>query len=304
MADNPYQQSNLGGAPVIPAAPGYAPSQLPGVTPSIGTPSVVPVAPAAKPTGVYTPSQLDIIARAETGDRNIKQQIHDINTDRGTPAGGNFQFIDPTWTRMAPKAGVDIRQYPTAMSAPPSVQARVAAVTPINQWGPRTVAILRKYYPNIDTSKPPTGTYHGSDVGGGTVATAPGTTVNTSAASQPSPDWGLAFASLGQEGQGGQKSPIEQAGSAFGGGGQQQQNIPQNLQGEQAAAMGNLRQAQIAQQAQAMAAALQQHAAQPLTWSSQPFGSTAGVRSPPQAQTMMGGVPIPMPGMTLNSMGA
>ena len=40
---------------------------------------------------------MDLVANLESGNRNIAQQIHDKNTDAGTPAGGYFQIIDPTW---------------------------------------------------------------------------------------------------------------------------------------------------------------------------------------------------------------
>jgi hypothetical protein len=104
----------------------------------------------ATPGASYN-SPLDFVAQLESGDSNIPQNIHDINTDKGTPAGGNFQIIDPTWRTYAPKAGINLSQYPTAMSAPRSVQAQVASAIPFNQWGPRTVAAVTARYPWIDT---------------------------------------------------------------------------------------------------------------------------------------------------------
>jgi len=41
-------------------------------------------------------------------------------------ASGAYQFIDSTWRSMAKAAGVDTSQYPTAMSAPPELQDKVA----------------------------------------------------------------------------------------------------------------------------------------------------------------------------------
>jgi hypothetical protein len=96
---------------------------------------------------------LDLVANVETGNRNIPQAIVDANTARGTPAGGYFQIIDPTWQRYAPAAGVDVKQYPFAMMAPRDVQAKVAGVIPVNQWGPNTVAALKAQYPGINTSQ-------------------------------------------------------------------------------------------------------------------------------------------------------
>jgi hypothetical protein len=96
---------------------------------------------------------MDMVANLESGNRNIAQQIHDSNTDRGTPAGGFFQIIDPTWARYAQAAGVDLKQYPTAMSAPRNIQAQVASAIPVNQWGPNTVNALKNAYPGLDTSQ-------------------------------------------------------------------------------------------------------------------------------------------------------
>lgn len=285
MADNPYAPSQLTGTTgyMVPARP-VTPMPPAPATSTTYAPSVIPVAPATSTT--YAPSQLDIIAHAETGDRNIPQAIHDRNTDRGTPAKGNFQFIDPTWQRQAPKAGVDIRQYPTAISAPPEVQARVAAVTPIREWGPNTVAALKARFPGIDTSKPPTGTYHGSSFGGAPAT--PGTTLNT-----PPPATTIANALTGGTGQGGAGlSPIQQAQKDVGGEG------GQALQPAQAPQLmpSDMHNQQVAAQAPQLAATWRAAAAQPLTWGTKPFGSNAGPQDAPPTSVMMGGQYVPMPG--------
>jgi hypothetical protein len=41
-------------------------------------------------------------------------------------AGGLYQYLDSTWQKQAPLAGVDIKQYPTARSAPADIQHQVA----------------------------------------------------------------------------------------------------------------------------------------------------------------------------------
>jgi len=41
-------------------------------------------------------------------------------------AGGLYQYLDSTWQKQAPLAGVDIKQYPTARSAPAEIQHQVA----------------------------------------------------------------------------------------------------------------------------------------------------------------------------------
>jgi hypothetical protein len=285
VADNPYAPSNLGGA-----APAAAPP--PNYTPTYA-PSPLPGAPS---TGVYQPSQLDVIAHVETGNRNIPQRIHDVNTDRGTPAGGNFQFIQPTWNRQAPKAGVDLNKYPTPMSAPPAVQAQVAAVTPIREWGPNTVTALKARFPGLDTSKPPTGPYNGAAVpqpAGAAPAAAPAAPANV----------GLALAALNTPtGGSGAKSTMDNLQSmAGGGGGGESAPPPMDLQNQQAAsAMGNARQAQIAAMAPQLMAA------------SRARGGLQGVPGPASSLNAQG-IPMPIaaltpgapqpPGTTLNSTG-
>ena len=296
MADTAYAPSPLGTAttgfiapahPMTPTPPApatsttYAPSALPGVQPN-----------------PYAPSPLDVIAHVETGNRNIPQQIHDRNTDKGTPAQGNFQFIVPTWQTYAPKAGIDLNKYPTPMSAPPSVQAQVAAVTPLREWGPNTVAAVKARFPGIDVNQPPTGVYHGSNVGGAVpTTTTPGTTLNTLP-----PATAIANALAGGTGADGKGlSPIQQAQKDVGGeGGQALPPAPPPQLG-----MPNMHNQQVEAQAPQLMAALRTASAQPLSWGSQPFGSTGGPRAAAAPTTLgyFGGQAVPMPGTTLNSIG-
>jgi hypothetical protein len=122
-------------------------------TASAPTTSSPPSRPGTATPGATLNSPMDLVAQVESGNRNIPQAIHDVNTDRGTPAGGYFQIIDPTWQRYAGAAGVDVKQYPTAMSAPRNIQAQVASAIPVNQWGPNTVAALKAKFPGIDTGQ-------------------------------------------------------------------------------------------------------------------------------------------------------
>ena len=124
------------------------------VQPDSATASAGPSRPASPTPGVtLNTSPLDLVANLESGNTNIKQGIVDANTARGTPAGGYFQIIDPTWRSHAAAAGVDVNQYPTAMSAPRDIQAKVASVIPINQWGANTVNALKAKFPGVDTSQ-------------------------------------------------------------------------------------------------------------------------------------------------------
>ena len=77
---------------------------------------------------------LDLIERDESGGQNVLQSAYSgtgINPSTGThtlpsTASGYYQITDSTWRATAPAAGVDIAQYPTAMSAPKDVQRQVA----------------------------------------------------------------------------------------------------------------------------------------------------------------------------------
>lgn len=66
---------------------------------------------------------LDIIEQRESGGKNVPNYKY----GPGFTASGHYQMINPTWRRWAKAAGVDISQYPTAMSAPKEVQRAVAA---------------------------------------------------------------------------------------------------------------------------------------------------------------------------------
>ena len=91
----------------------------------------------------------------ESGGRNI------ANTHQGTSSGqaqGFFQITTGTWRDFAPKAGVDLSQYPTPLSTGASqegyrIQAQVASTIPLRRWDSSTIAAIRRASPNIDISK-------------------------------------------------------------------------------------------------------------------------------------------------------
>jgi len=66
---------------------------------------------------------LDEIARRESGNRNIMQQL--VPTTQST-AQGPWQITNETWRDIAPKVGIDTEKYPNAMSVPVEVQRVVA----------------------------------------------------------------------------------------------------------------------------------------------------------------------------------
>ncbi len=68
---------------------------------------------------------LPLIAQYESGNRNVPNSSGPGGAPAST-AGGYYQIINGTWQQSAPKAGVDLNLYPTAMSAPQDVQTQVA----------------------------------------------------------------------------------------------------------------------------------------------------------------------------------
>lgn len=70
------------------------------------------------------------IMKFESGGQNVPNYRYDSTHT----AGGFFQITNSTWKDTAPAAGVDLGQFPTAMSAPFDVQKSVAT-TLYNQRG-------------------------------------------------------------------------------------------------------------------------------------------------------------------------
>jgi hypothetical protein len=68
---------------------------------------------------------LPIISQYESSNSNVPNQMGPNGTPLST-ASGYYQIINGTWQQFAPQVGVDLNQYPTAMSAPQSVQTQVA----------------------------------------------------------------------------------------------------------------------------------------------------------------------------------
>ena len=115
-------------------------------------PSGQPSRIASRPPGTsLASSPMDIVLQAESGDQNV------ANTHATTSSGqaqGYPQITTGTWTDFAPKAGVDLNQYPNPLSAPRDVQIKVASMIPLNRWAQSTVNAVLAKYPGIDTSQP------------------------------------------------------------------------------------------------------------------------------------------------------
>jgi hypothetical protein len=65
---------------------------------------------------------VDIIPQYESGDRNVMNYINDPTHT----AQGNWQITNTNWKAYAPRAGIDLAQFPDAMSAPRDLQRSVA----------------------------------------------------------------------------------------------------------------------------------------------------------------------------------
>jgi hypothetical protein len=106
-------------------------------------------------------SFLSALADIESGDKNIVSGVDKDSKGLTLAQGGNpseisqghFQIQTATWRDFAKQAGVDVNQYPTAMSAPREVQAQVASVIPLSRFGPRTQTLLRSRFGPLDTNQ-------------------------------------------------------------------------------------------------------------------------------------------------------
>lgn len=286
MSDT-YQPSPLTGAPV--ATTGYMQPARP-VTP---TPPAPATSTTYAPSFSYGPSDINTalikagappsvaptltaITGAESGFG--KNQVSGVNKD-GSRDYGLGQINGKAWPGLNP---------PNLVHAPLDQQA--AAIVHVynhqglTAWSTYKDGSYKKYLGQVGSTAPT-----------GAVSSAP--SVPSVPSAQPGDNLAM-LAALSQPSGGGQKSPMDNLSSMASGGGDQPQ-VQNNLQGQQAAAAGNIRQQQIAQRAAQLSAGLAQYAAQPLSWGAAPMGSTAGPQRPlmPQAGQQQ------TPGVTLNSMG-
>ena len=87
------------------------------------------------PSSPYGNSFLDSLATIESGNQNIYSKTDKDVAGPNSRSQGYFQINTPTWSDFAPKAGVDLTQFPNAMSAPADVQAQVARDQRADQQG-------------------------------------------------------------------------------------------------------------------------------------------------------------------------
>ena len=84
---------------------------------------------------------LPYIKKYESGGKNVPNYMF----GPGYTAQGSFQITNSTWRDIAPKAGIDLKQYPNAMSAPYSVQEGAATALfntrGFQPWAPHNPAL-------------------------------------------------------------------------------------------------------------------------------------------------------------------
>jgi len=173
----------------------------PASQPAPATGAIAYAGPSGQPSRVATTTPgttlnstpMDIVLNAESGDRNIPN-VH--QTTSSGQAQGNAQITTGTWIDFAPKAGVDLKQYPTPMDAPRDVQIKVASVIPLNRWAPSTVNAVLAKYPGIDTSQPLGAIQSAALNPSGAPAAAPAAPAAVAGAGQPPPASGGLAGSL------------------------------------------------------------------------------------------------------------
>src|SRR5215472_3503994 len=75
-----------------------------------------------------------VAQRESSGGINL---FNPVSTSSGH-AEGWYGITTGTWNDFAPKAGVDLSQYPTSNDAPQSVQQSVASLIPFGRWDSNT----------------------------------------------------------------------------------------------------------------------------------------------------------------------
>lgn len=127
----------------------------------------------------------DVIQSAESGG-NLTA-YNPVNTSSGH-AMGLYQITTGTWNDFAPKAGIDLSQYPNANAAPADVQQAVASQIPLSRWAPSTVASVLQAYPGLDTSQT-VGALAGGAAGGAASGTSPSTSLGAASPLGGSTSW-------------------------------------------------------------------------------------------------------------------
>jgi hypothetical protein len=160
--------------PTAPASAPTTPTSVPSVMPPPEQKPAAEVAQEVKPGPApavraqagqvgqqSTPSdfgstpQGEMISGSESGHRNIPN----YQFDPTHTAGGHYQITDTNWQHYAPTVGIDLKQWPNALSAPEQLQGQVAgkmyAETGIMPWAGNPVIARATGVHAPGTSGPP-----------------------------------------------------------------------------------------------------------------------------------------------------
>ena len=162
------------------------------------------------------------LAVIESNDQNIVSRVDSDSKGKTLAQGGNpdeisqghYQINPDTWRRYAKQAGVDPAQYSTPMKAPKEVQAAVASVIPLAQFGPRTRKLLRDQFGELDDKQT-----IGALAGARAAPSAPAkvqATPGQAPAPRIAPEPPLATTAPGQTAQGPEEGTVQVAGTDVG----------------------------------------------------------------------------------------
>jgi len=118
---------------------------------------------------------LTALMQAESNGQNVYSKVDPDLAGPNSRSQGYYQITTPTWQTYGSKAGINLDQYPNAMSAPQEIQARVAMEIPFNQFGKRTRDMLHNQFGDFSNSS----TVGALNTQFGGSSTTPGTTLNT-----------------------------------------------------------------------------------------------------------------------------
>ena len=308
---------------------------------TLTSPALAAINHSAPPAGGLSLNSspfITALGTIESNNRNIYSGVDkDYPGQPNSRSQGYYQIDTPTWQQFAAKAGIDTTRFPNAMSAPQDVQAQVASLIPLSRFGGRTQKMLNQQFGgNLDThatigqlasgttlTTTPPGIVDPSIVAhGGTSPAIPDASGGTAVAAAPAtapaaPTFGQAIASgdvggalkaaitkpTTKDAQGNTvegKSLADKVAGAFGAA-----KPPPEIPAMQPAMPAQDPDPGLAPASSQLFQTVQQAAMRPLTWTSTPYGATAGQQGAQMMQPRsVNAYPNPyMAGMTLNSSG-
>lgn len=134
-----------------------------------------------------TQDYLNLISQYESGNQNKVNYKYGQLTPDGLPqtAQGYYQITNQNWSNVAPLLGIDTSVYPTAISAPQSVQAQVA--TYLLTQTPAGISNWSSYNPNLAAALTAAGMQTSGTVSDFTSGGAGGPLVDVSGAAAATP---------------------------------------------------------------------------------------------------------------------